>query len=183
MITTSTSIANRSNDSKISFILEHWIFQHVFSPIITLIPGTSSFFSPIQFRRNQDFSISSNLELKCNSSLSTNIKWTVSNCSSVLFQWNSIGSKQSLQQLMNSTFQHETLPYGIYQLNLTVSMLIPSSLTSTASAYIRITASGITVNLVPLGNTDDYQWFMNKIFFLILENIQSILMDIHSMRV
>ena len=61
--------------------------------------------------------------------------------------------KQSLQQLTNSTFQHEHYPMVVYQLNLTVSMMASSSLTSTASAYVRITASGITANLVPLGTS------------------------------
>ena len=130
-----------------------------FSPIITLIPGTSSPLSPIQIRRNQDFSISSNLELKCNSSLSTTIKWTVHNCSSICS--NEIQLDQTIITTTNELFiPARTLPYGIYQLNLTVSMMASSSLTSTAFAYVQITASGITANLVPLGTsmiTNGYQ--------------------------
>jgi predicted phage tail protein len=46
-----------------------------------------------------------------------------------------------------------TLAYGIYQLNLTVTMSISSSLTSSASVYVQIKASGITANLVQLGTS------------------------------
>ena len=128
------------------------ILSACFSPIITLIPATSSFSSPIQFRRNQDFFISSNLELKCSSSLSTNIKWTVHNCSAICS--NIIQFDQTIITTTSELYiPARTLSYGIYQLNLTVSMMASSSLTSTATAYVRITASGIIANLVPLGTS------------------------------
>ena len=46
-----------------------------------------------------------------------------------------------------------TLPFGLFELTLTVTMNISSSLTSSKSAYVRITQSGITANLVPLGSS------------------------------
>ena len=52
------------------------------------------------------------------------------------------------------------LSLGIYRLALTVSMSVSSSLRSSASAYVRITAAGITANLVQLGTsmiTSGYQ--------------------------
>jgi hypothetical protein len=46
-----------------------------------------------------------------------------------------------------------TLAYGIYELKLTVTMSISSSLTSSASVYVQIKPSGITANLVQLGTS------------------------------
>jgi hypothetical protein len=113
----------------------------------------------MQFRRNQDFYISSNIVLKCNNSLSTNIKWSIHNCSTICS--NEI---QLAQTIITTTTElyipARTLSYGIYQLNLTVSMIASSSLTSTVSAYVQIIASGIIANLVPLGTsmiTSGYQ--------------------------
>ena len=84
--------------------------------------------------------------------MSTNIRWTVYNCSSICS--NAIQFDQTIITTTNELYiPARTLPYGIYQLNLTVSMLASSSLTSTVSAYVRITASGITANLVPLGTS------------------------------
>ena len=46
-----------------------------------------------------------------------------------------------------------TLPFGLYQLTLMVTMNISSDLTRSASAYVQINPSGITANLVPLGTS------------------------------
>ena len=46
-----------------------------------------------------------------------------------------------------------TLAYGIYELKLTVTMSVSSSLTSSASIYVQIESSGITANLVQLGTS------------------------------
>ena len=159
MMTTSKSIANRSNFLKLVFISLKFLIVACFSPIITLIPSKSSLSSPIQFRRNQDFYISSNIELFCNGSLSTQIKWTVYNCSSSCSY--EIQLDQTIMRTTNElNIPARTLSYGVYQLNLTVSMIVSSGLTTTVSAYVRITASGITANLVQLGTsmiTSGYQ--------------------------
>lgn len=47
----------------------------------------------------------------------------------------------------------KTLPYGTYQLTITVSMVAASYLRSSASAYVTITPSGITANLVQYGTS------------------------------
>lgn len=120
--------------------------------MIILIPGVSSFLSPIQFRRNQDFYFSSNIELNCNDSLSTNMRWRIYNCTSICSS--EIALDRTIVITSNELYiPSRTLPYGIYQLNLTVSMIVSSSLTSTVSAYVRITASGITANLIQLGTS------------------------------
>lgn len=46
-----------------------------------------------------------------------------------------------------------TLPYGVYQLKLTVSVSNVSQLTSSASAYVRITPSEIIPNLLEYGTS------------------------------
>ena len=46
-----------------------------------------------------------------------------------------------------------TLQYGIYQLELRVTTIDNSSLTSSSSVYVEISPSGITANLVPLGTS------------------------------
>jgi hypothetical protein len=46
-----------------------------------------------------------------------------------------------------------TLAYGIYELKLTVTMSISSSLTSPASVYVQIKPSSIIPNLVQLGTS------------------------------
>jgi hypothetical protein len=123
-----------------------------FPPIIILIPSTSSLISPLQFRRSQDFYISSYLQLNCNSSLSTITKWTISNCTSLC------SSQIQIEQIIITTSSElyipaRTLPYGTYQLTLTVSMTSAQHLTATASAYVTITPSGITANLVQFGTS------------------------------
>ena len=46
-----------------------------------------------------------------------------------------------------------TLQYGIYQLELRVTTIDNSSLTSSSSVYVEISPSGVTANLVPLGTS------------------------------
>ena len=122
-----------------------------FAPIIILIPGGSTLGSPIQFRRNQDSFISSSVQLKCNNSLATNTKWTIKNCTS-----SNCSFQIQLDQSVITTFSElfipaRTLPIGIYELTLTVTMITSPNLTSSSSAYIQITSSGIIVNLLQFG--------------------------------
>ena len=59
------------------------LIEDCHSPEVILVVGTSSLLSPIQFRRSQDFSIISIIELNCNESLSTTTQWTIKNCTSI----------------------------------------------------------------------------------------------------
>jgi hypothetical protein len=123
-----------------------------FPPIITLIPSTSSFSSPLQFRRSQDFFLSSYLQLNCNGSLATTTKWTIHNCTSTCsnqIQMDPIVITTSSELFVPS----KMLVYGIYQLTLTVSMIAAPNLISSKSAYVQITPSGITANLVQFGTS------------------------------
>jgi hypothetical protein len=124
-----------------------------FAPIIILIPGGSTLSSPMQFRRNQDFYISSYIQLKCNNSLATTTKWTIKNCTSL-----NCSFPIQLDSSIATTFSElyvpaQTIPYGIYQLILSVTMTASPDLSSSSSAYVLITSSGITANLIQFGTS------------------------------
>ena len=60
----------------------------------------------------------------------------------------------TIQQTFNELFvPARTLPYGSYEVKLTVTMPNVSQLTTSASAYIRITPSAIIPNLLELGTS------------------------------
>jgi hypothetical protein len=131
-------------------IVKYFVRLECFSPKVTLIPSTSSLSSPLQFTRNQDFDISSNIQLNCNISLSIITQWTINNCTSTcLYQ---IPFGQSVTTTLSELYvPARTLVYGIYELKLTVTMSVSSSLFSSASVYVQIKPSGIIANLVQLG--------------------------------
>jgi hypothetical protein len=117
-----------------------------------LIPSISSFTIPVQFRRNQDFFISAIIELNCAISLSIITKWTIINCTSLCSS--QIQNDSFIDTTSSELFiPARTLPYGIYQLQLTVTMVSMPVLTSSASVYVEITQSGITANLVQFGTS------------------------------
>jgi len=47
----------------------------------------------------------------------------------------------------------KTLPYGIYELTFTVTMVNSPSLTTSTSIYVQITSSDIIVNLLQYGTS------------------------------
>ncbi len=119
---------------------------------MTLIPGASTLSSPIEFRRSQDFYIVSITELNCNSSFAMVTQWTIKNCTSV------VCNQIQLSQTIITTFSEldipaRTLPYGIYELTLSVTMVQFPSLKTNSSVYVRITQTDITANLVQLGTS------------------------------
>ena len=122
--------------------------------MLTLIPSTSNLSFSLQFRRNQDFFLSSNIELNCTLSRTISIQWTIKNCSTYACP-SSFPLDSTIISITSSEFYipSRTLPFGLYELTLTVTMNISSRLTSSKSAYVRITPSGITANLVPLGTS------------------------------
>jgi hypothetical protein len=79
-------------------------------------------------------------------------KWTINNCT--------LNCSYQLpnDQTIITTFSElyipaRTLLYGTYELKLTIKMTILPNLISSASAYVKITPSGITANLVPFGTS------------------------------
>jgi hypothetical protein len=131
-----------------------FIILACFSPTITLIPGTSSLTSPIQFRRIQDFYISSNIEFHCNNSFYLITEWTIKNCTNSICSYEIQFDPTIIQTKVSELYiPSRTLAYGIYELKLTVTMISSSNLISSSSAFVRITPSGITANLVELGTS------------------------------
>jgi hypothetical protein len=90
--------------------------------------------------------------LKCNQSLSKTTKWTIKNYTTTDFFEIPI-DKKIISTFSELSIPANTLPYGIYQLTLTISMNIDPSLSNSSSVYVQITSSGITANLVPLGTS------------------------------
>lgn len=120
------------------------------SPTITLIPSTSTFHSPIQFRRSQDFYLSATIQFNCNDSLPFQMQWFIINCTS-----SSCIHPIQVDASIITTFPDlympsRTLPLGLFQLKFVVT--VNNSFTS-MSAYVQINPSGITANLVRLGTS------------------------------
>ena len=124
------------------------------SPQVTLIPSTSNLSFPLQFGRNQDFYISSTVELDCNLSIVVQFRWLISHCSNV----NCSNAIQVDPKVVPTTTNElyipaRTLPFGLDELKLTATLGVSSSLRSSKSVYVRINSSGITANLVQLGTS------------------------------
>ena len=131
--------------------MKDFVVLECFPPKVTLIPSTSTLSNPLQFRRNQDFYISSSTELNCNVSLSTIIQWTISNCTTTTCL-SSFAFDSSVTTTLSELYvPPRILSLGVYELKLTVTMSVSSSLRSSTSAYVQIKSSGITANLVQLG--------------------------------
>ncbi|CAF4291237.1 unnamed protein product, partial [Adineta steineri] len=124
-----------------------------YSPTIILIPGQSSLSSPISYRRSQDFYISSMIQFNCDGSLSTTTKWTIKNCTSTSCSFAIVLNEKVMTTFSELYIPSRTLDYGVYQLTLTVTMIDSPNLKASSSVYVRITATGITANLVQLGTS------------------------------
>ncbi|CAF1525374.1 unnamed protein product, partial [Adineta steineri] len=129
------------------------INETCYSPTVTLIPGQSSISSPMSYRRSQDFFISSMIEFNCDGSLSTTKKWTVKNCTSTSCSFEIVLNEKVMTTYSELYIPARTLDYSVYQLTLTVTMIDSPNLKSSSSVYVRITATGITANLVQLGTS------------------------------
>jgi len=116
------------------------------------MPSAPTLPTPLQYQRNQDFSISSLLNLNCNSSLAVNSKWTIASCTSNCSL--SIQLDQSIVTTSNELYiPAKTLDYGVYQLRLTVAMVVAPQFSTSISVYIKIITSSITVNLLAFGTS------------------------------
>ena len=137
-----------------------------YSPVVILIPGQSNLMSPLQYRRSQDFFISSMIQLNCDISLSINIQWTITNCTSASCSLPINLNKKVITTLSELYIPSRNLDYGIYQLTCTVTMTAVPSLKSSSSVFVQITATGITANLVQFGTSmitrgNDQDLFLN----------------------
>lgn len=150
----STFSNNQSNIFNVHNLTIIYIFlTGCFPPTITLLPSPSSLSSPLEFRRDQEFYIRSDIQFNCNNSLSTSNQWTIYNCTSTNCTF-----PIQVDSTVSTTFNEfyvpaRTLPLGLYELKLSVVTANLSTLTSSSSAYVRILPAGITANLVPYGTS------------------------------
>jgi len=92
--------------------------------------------------------------LNCNNSFSLNTKWTIKNCSSAICSYEIQLDPTIIETKFSELYiPSRTLAFGIYQLELTVTIIASSNLISSTSAFVKITPSGITANLVQLGTS------------------------------
>lgn len=120
------------------------------SPTITLIPSTSTFHSPIQFRRSQDFYLSATIQFNCNDSLPFQMRWFIINCTSLTCIHPIQVDASIITTFTDLYMPSRTLPLGLFQLKFVVTI---NNSFSSMSAYVRINPSGITANLVRLGTS------------------------------
>ena len=118
------------------------------SPSIILIPSGSTLINPLKFRRSQDFYIVSLIELNCNDSTSIQSQWILKNNSNII-SFDSEIETTSTELFIPS----RKLPFGAFELELTVTMTKYPTLKNSSSVYVEITPSGITANLVQLGTS------------------------------
>ena len=123
---------------------------------MSIVPGLSNLSHPIQIRLEEDLYLSSTLEVTCNSSFQLAYRWRMYHCSSTICATSPIIMNSNLITTSNEYFlPARTLPLGLHQIELLVTMTIPSSTSiyQSRSIYLLITPSGINANLVPLGTS------------------------------
>lgn len=118
--------------------------------MITYISGGSSLDSPAQFRRTQDFYISSRVRVDCSASLSITMKWTIFTCNL------RCSVQAEVDRPLNITYTElfipaRTLANGLYEIKLTLMVVNSSDLISPASIFVRINPVNVVVNLVQFG--------------------------------
>ena len=122
------------------------------SIIINLIPESNLRTVPYQYRRSQDFYILSTIKFNCNKTLSTIQKWSIKNSTNENFSKIEF-DKKIVKSRSELYIPSNTLQYGIYRLELRVTIEDNPSITSSSSVYVEISPSGVTANLVPLGTS------------------------------
>ncbi|CAF4191891.1 unnamed protein product, partial [Adineta steineri] len=93
------------------------------------------------------------IQFNCDGSLSTTKKWTIKNCTSTSCSFAIVLNEKIRTTFSELYIPSRSLDYGVYQLTLTVTMIDSANLKSSSSVYVRITATGITANLVQLGTS------------------------------
>lgn len=123
------------------------------SPHVTLIPRLTSFQSPAQFRRSKDFHITSDIVIDCFFSSSIQTQWTIIDCPSTCSNPIQFNRSQVMTSDSELYISARTLDFGLYQINLTVTMALAPQFKRTVSVFVLITSSDIMVNLIALGTS------------------------------
>ncbi|CAF1149550.1 unnamed protein product [Adineta ricciae] len=162
-ISTANPTTEPTSPEQMTSIRNHTSILPCSLPMIVLIPTSSAASSPIQFRRSEDISIVSIITSTCNNSLSLTTQWTIRKCIiTCIYQI-------QLNSSIGTTFSEiyipkQTLPYGVYQLILTVTLMNTSS-SSSSTVYIEVVPSDITVNLISYGTSMITQGYNQDIQF------------------
>ena len=136
-----------------------------YSPVITLIPGPSNLTTPLEYRRSQDISIDSMIQLNCDISLSTILRWTIKNCTSNSCPFIVTLSSNIVTTLSELYIPSRSLDYGTYELTLTVTMTDAPNKTISSAVYIRITATGVIANLLQMKSSMISRGTKQDLFF------------------
>ncbi|CAF0739918.1 unnamed protein product [Adineta ricciae] len=121
-------------------------------PNVVLFPGQSSYNSPLQFRRSQDFYVGASFKVKCDTLFTIQIKWNIFNCTmncSVPANIDPSIDKTTSELMIPA----RTLTYGLYELILTVTMTGKHYSVTKQSVFVKINPTGTTANLVPYGTS------------------------------
>jgi hypothetical protein len=121
------------------------------APIISLSPNNPLPNQQLLVQRSQAFSIGSSLQFSCFASLATILQWTIQACTPRCTVDAQLEQSVTTLTLAEILIPARTLRYGIYQMNLTVTMYASSQLVSSATTYIQIVPSPITINLIQFG--------------------------------
>ena len=117
---------------------------------LILIQSSSNVSSPLQFRRDQDFFISSITELNWKQLFLLEMEWTTPNASNYFMVDPSLVILTKSELFVPS----RSLSFGVYQLTLMVTLNSSSNATkSSESTFVQINPAGITANLVPSGTS------------------------------
>lgn len=110
--------------------------------------------NPLQFRKSQDFYITSQIELNCNDSLSFISQWAIYNCTTTM----NCSFPIQIDPIVQTTFSElyipaRILPYGFYRFQLTIAMSKYPTITKSSFTYVSITATGIVTNIAQYGTS------------------------------
>lgn len=104
-------------------------------------------------QRSRPLSISSFVQLNCPKSLATQIQWTIYACRPVCSFPVAFDSSSTSTTLSELFLPARVLDYGLYRIQLTVTMRILPILSSSMVTYVKIIPSAVMVNLIPSGSS------------------------------
>jgi hypothetical protein len=122
-------------------------------PRIILIPSTSSLSAPFSYRRNQDFFVGSVVQWNCNRTAEYTSRWTFHLCPRSCTTSPTSVPSSIARNFSELYVPSRTLKFGLYQLKLTVTIANRTNTLTSASAFVRITPSGMTANLIQFGTS------------------------------
>jgi hypothetical protein len=128
------------------------------APTLEFNPPSTPLFSPLVYRRSQAFSITSTVQHRCPSTSASMLlrrQWSLMRCSNSICSSSSfIFNNTTIDLRSNDLYlPPRTLPYGRFQLTLTVQSFNESLLHSSASTHVEIIASPIRPQLLSTSTT------------------------------